>query len=87
MRMTCPWCGLRDSDEFLYGGDAEAGRPSLEESDSEAWIAYLYERENPCGPHREYWQHRFGCRRWLVVERDTQSHEIIKISFAEEAVP
>ncbi len=84
MRLTCPWCGPRVSGEFVYGGDASAQRPKQEEEDAAVWLAYLYQRENPRGPHREFWQHRFGCRRWLVVERDTRTHEILGTSFAEE---
>jgi sarcosine oxidase subunit delta len=26
--------------------------------------------------HRELWQHVYGCRRWLVVTRDTRTHAI-----------
>ncbi|MEQ8654865.1 MAG: sarcosine oxidase subunit delta [Kiloniellales bacterium] len=84
MRLICPWCGSRDSEEFAYGGDAWAQRPAQAESDPEAWLAYLYQRDNPRGPHREYWQHRFGCRRWLLVERDTRTHEVTLVTFAEE---
>ena len=30
---------------------------------------YVYLRDNPRGPLREYWHHAGGCRRWLVVTR------------------
>jgi sarcosine oxidase subunit delta len=30
----------------------------------------------------EYWQHVAGCRTWLIVTRDTTSHEIANIAFA-----
>ncbi|GAB5468352.1 MAG: sarcosine oxidase subunit delta [Rhodospirillales bacterium] len=87
MRLTCPWCGPRDQEEFLYGGDASARRPDHDDSDPEAWLAYLYERENPCGPHREYWQHEAGCRRWLEVTRDTLTHEILAVALLEGERP
>lgn len=43
---------------------------------SEAWIDYVYLRDNPRGAYEEYWHHTSGCRRWLVVSRDTATHEI-----------
>ncbi|ESZ25689.1 sarcosine oxidase subunit delta [Mesorhizobium sp. L2C066B000] len=41
-----------------------------------AWIDYVYLRDNPRGAYEEYWHHTSGCRRWLVVSRDTATHEI-----------
>lgn len=76
LRIDCPVCGLRDETEFSYGGDATAIRPAVGETDIEKWLAYVFLRDNPRGPHREYWHHAQGCRQWLVVERDTLTHEI-----------
>jgi sarcosine oxidase subunit delta len=45
----------------------------------------VYLRNNPAGPHEELWYHGFGCRGWLRVARDTRTHEIFGVSFAEEA--
>ena len=42
----------------------------------DAWTDYVYLRDNPRGPHREYWQHVHGCREWVIVARDTLSHEV-----------
>ena len=44
------------------------------------WVAYVHERENAHGPHRELWQHQSGCRAWLVVERDTRSHAVLGVT-------
>ena len=75
--IPCPWCGPRDHVEFVYGGDAAARRPADPAAmTDEAWNAYIYLRDNPCGPHRELWQHHAGCRRWIAVLRDTKTHEI-----------
>ncbi|MGO8572867.1 sarcosine oxidase subunit delta, partial [Rhizobium ruizarguesonis] len=30
--------------------------------------------DNPRGRHNEYCHHSSGCRRWLIVERDTVTH-------------
>ena len=76
LRIPCPYCGERDHTEFSYGGDATVTMPPIGSDDTEAWFDYVYLRDNPRGAHREYWQHTNGCRQWLVVERDTQSHVI-----------
>ena len=72
MRLTCPYCGPRDSREFTYKGDATRGRPDHDA----AMFDYVYLRDNPKGPHREFWLHQ-ACRSWLVIERNTLSHELI----------
>ena len=75
MRIPCPFCGLRDHDEFSYEGDANVQYPSLDASTGE-WFEAVYQRDNPRGAHREYWRHVYGCRMTLIVERDTLTHEI-----------
>lgn len=79
MLINCPVCGLRDHQEFTYDGDATVRRPALDNKSEADWNAYVYERENPKGPHREFWHHAHGCRHWLVVERDTATHEISEV--------
>ena len=77
MLIPCPICGPREDDEFSYLGDATILRPALDQPvDDKAWTDFLFVRDNPKGAHREYWFHRFGCRRWVEVERDTVSHRI-----------
>ncbi len=78
MRITCPYCGERPSEEFSYLGDASLRRPDAD-AGLDAWHDYVYIRDNPRGPHREYWQHVGGCRAWLVVQRDTLSHEVFEV--------
>ena len=74
--IPCPFCGERPHTDFVYGGDANVPRPSLDLQDPAIDAAAVYQRPNPCGPHREYWHHRNGCRQWLCVERDTATHAI-----------
>lgn len=81
MRITCPFCGVREHREFSYRGDATSPRPDADASDQD-WFAYVYLRANPAGPHAEYWQHVAGCRAWLVVRRDTRTHEILGVTAA-----
>ena len=75
--IECPWCGPRAETEFSYGGEAGITRPPDPDalSDTE-WADYLFYRANPCGAHRELWNHAHGCRRWFGVERDTVSYRI-----------
>jgi len=75
MRIPCPYCGPRGNEEFVFRGGADPRRP--EGTAADAWHEYVYLRENVAGVHREYWQHVHGCRAWLVVTRDTRTHEVL----------
>jgi len=78
LRIECPYCGVRDEEEFRFGGESHVSRPSLESSDGE-WADYLFNRANPKGVHYERWLHSYGCGRWFNVARDTVSHEILAV--------
>lgn len=86
LRITCPVCGTRDETEFTYGADATVRRPAMDEKDPKAWLDFVFNRDNPRGPHKEYWHHVTGCRQWVVVERDTLTHEISGSYLAREVV-
>lgn len=80
MRITCPYCGARNLDEFTYRSDATVIRPdSIEEGAEQDWVDYVYLRDNPAGLHKELWHHSAGCHAWLVVTRDTTTHEIVAV--------
>jgi methylglutamate dehydrogenase subunit B len=83
MRIPCPFCGSRDAAEFSYLGDATPKRPDTASADTsidDALFDYVYLRDNPAGPLREYWYHGAGCHSWIVVERDTRNHAILGAS-------
>ena len=80
--VACPHCGKRPKEEFTVKG-AALRRPSPE-ADGETWFDYVYLRDNPRGAYQEYWHHTSGCRRWLVVSRDTATHEIFESRDAAE---
>jgi methylglutamate dehydrogenase subunit B len=83
MRIPCPYCGVREHAEFTYLGDAAFARPDPEAPDAAARFAdAVYLRANPAGPHEELWYHGAGCRRWLVVGRDTRTHAVASARFA-----
>ena len=84
LRIPCPFCGVRDHSEFTYLGDAQPQRPAHQDQDAKLWFDYVYLRDNPCGKIAEYWQHLHGCREWLVVWRDTQTHEIFSAELARD---
>jgi len=85
MRIKCPYCGERDTREFSYRGAAGLQRPDPDAPGAqEAFVDYVYLRDNPAGWHAELWYHRDGCRAWLEVTRDTRTHEIGSVAFAFE---
>ena len=75
LRITCPWCGMRDELEFSFGGESHVTRPTIDASD-DVWSDYLFNKENPMGIHYDQWLHKYGCGRWFNVARDTVKHEI-----------
>jgi sarcosine oxidase subunit delta len=77
---------VRDESEFRYRGDASRPRPASD-AGPQAFTAYVYERDNPCGWHAEWWLHVGGCRQLLKVVRHTLTHEIRSVSDAAESVP
>ncbi len=79
--IRCPFCGPRPEDEFGFAGDATPTPPE-QGSTPESYADHLYLRDNIKGRQPELWVHRYGCRRWLVVERDTVSHEIFSVCLA-----
>lgn len=83
MRLTCPICGERDRREFYYQGDASMlSRPDTGTA-ADVWADWLHLRDNPAGRTRDLWYHESGCTSWLVVERDTVTHEIFSVALVE----
>lgn len=83
MRLTCPVCGERDRREFYYQG-AALTRPGGTDWGPD-WDDYLHNRDNPAGVTRDLWQHETGCGAWLVVTRNTLTHEVLGAVLAAEA--
>ena len=81
-----PLLGPRDISEFIYLGDASLlNRPKWDAEDAEhSFYEYLYLRKNVAGVHKELWFHQQGDRSWLVISRNTVTHEIIKVELADE---
>ena len=86
MRIPCPFCGSRDSREFVTRGDAAPVRPDPEAGEA-AMFDYVYLRDNPAGEITEWWYHASGCRQWLRVTRDTVTHVVAAASLAQGGEP
>lgn len=86
MIINHPILGPRDSQEFTYLGDAALiDRPDWQaENAAGQFHDYLYLRDNPAGEHRELWFHEQGDRSWLVVTRNTVTHEILNVELARD---
>jgi sarcosine oxidase subunit delta len=75
MRLACPHCGPRSIEEFVQLGAAALRRPAPDAA-LEAWVDYVYLRDNPAGAHEELFHHAAGCRAMLAVRRDTRTHAV-----------
>ena len=83
MRIPCPICGERDRREFYYRGAALAlDRPDPDAGEG-PWDDYVHLRENPAGVTRDLWYHESGCSAWIVVTRNTVTHEVLGAELAE----
>lgn len=74
--LTCPCCGVdADETELSPGGEAHLKRfgPGASDEDFEQ---YLFLRDNPRGVHLERWRHAYGCGKWFLAARCTQTLEV-----------
>ena len=82
MRITCPYCGERAARNSPISAPPIPGaRPGRSDA-GEAWHAYVYLRDNPAGQPARVLASRAGCRRWLIVTRDTRTHAINPVALA-----
>jgi len=84
MRITCPINGERDIREFSYMGAAVALKRPDPDAGEAAWDDYVHLRDNPAGVTRDLWYHD-SSGTWLVVTRNTVTHEVISAELASEA--
>ena len=76
LRLHCPICGVRPETEFQCTGEAIPRAADPTALSAGAWADGLYNRNNTAGWVEELWWHSFGCRQWLLVERNTLDHQI-----------
>lgn len=84
MRITCPICGTRDRREFYIKGAAVAADRPAPDAGEEAWDDMIHLRDNPAGVTEELWHHEAGCGAWLVVTRNTVTHEVLGATVLED---
>ena len=86
MIINHPLLGPRDAAEFVNLGDASLiNRPDWQDTDAaDKFYEYMYLRDNFAGDIRELWYHEQGDRSWLVVTRNTLTHEIRKVELARD---
>ena len=87
LRIYCPHCKeFREEEEFFCDGEALVARPSDPDALGDAeWASYLFMRDNPKGKYLEQWSHALGCRKYLVLEKDTSSGQILASMTLEQA--
>ena len=86
MRITCPLCGPRDRREFYYYGAEDFLHRPAPDAPSEAWDNHLHLRDNPAGITRDLWYHEAGCASWLLITRNTVTHQILSTELAADRV-
>ncbi len=75
LQITCPTCGRRPIEEFVYGEIPVTPESIVGEDERDLDRAFM--RANPEGPQTERWFHLYGCRRWLTVRRDTRTDQTL----------
>ena len=75
LRISCPFCGERPLEEFVYGEVFDVP-PTITDPD-ERDVDRGYFHNNPEGEVTEAWFHLYGCRRWVYVCRDTRTDEFL----------
>ena len=77
MRIPCPLCGTRDRREFYYYGAEDYLKRPTDQGTMDDLDNHLFLRDNPAGLTRDLWYHETGCGAWMVVTRNTISHEVL----------
>ena len=75
IRITCPNCGTRPIQEYIYG-EIHNVPDSITDVDARD-LDRVFMHDNPEGPTSERWFHAYGCRRWLTLRRDTRDDKIL----------
>lgn len=87
LKLRCPYCKfMADETELVPGGEAHIKRPLNNCSDDE-FSSYLFYRKNPRGVHFERWLHQYGCGKWFIAARCTQTMEVFGTYSAQTTKP
>lgn len=75
IRITCPNCGTRPIEEYIYG-EIPSVPDTITDADARN-VDRAFMHNNPEGPVIERWFHVYGCRRWLTLHRDTRNDKVL----------
>jgi heterotetrameric sarcosine oxidase delta subunit len=75
IRITCPTCGTRAIEEYIYGEIPKVPDSITDVDARDLDRAFMH--NNPEGATTERWFHAYGCRRWLTLKRDTRDDKIL----------
>ncbi|MEZ4868885.1 MAG: sarcosine oxidase subunit delta [Caldilineaceae bacterium] len=78
IQLPCPHCGPRPLEEFIYG-EVPVVPDTITDPDARD-LDRAFMRTNSEGPTTERWFHTYGCRRWLTLQRDTRTNDILLIT-------
>jgi sarcosine oxidase delta subunit len=69
--LRCPFCGVRPVEEFSFHKTLPnvAGGP----------FADTFLRSDDPQDSHEHWQHRLGCRAWLLTRRNPSTGEVLEL--------
>ena len=77
MQLDCPFCGVREVEEFHCRGTApDFGTDSVDG---------VYLRIDRSETSTEYWQHVEGCRSWLLIRRNPSTNAVLGIELLASA--
>ena len=87
LTLQCPYCGVQaDETELTPGGEAHLKRFGPDSSDAE-FEGYMFARKNPKGVHFERWRHAYGCGKWFLAARCTNTLEVFGTYKAQTPAP
>lgn len=73
LRLTCPHCGVRPIEEWVYGEILDGPEPPADRDAVALDRGFFH--TNREGEVDEAWFHAAGCRRWVRMRRDTRTDE------------
>lgn len=74
LRLTCPHCGTRPIEEWIYGEILDVPADLVDAGDVALDRGFFH--TNREGDVEEAWFHLYGCRRWVRIGRDTRTDEV-----------
>jgi sarcosine oxidase subunit delta len=87
LTLECPYCGVQcDETELAPGHEAHLKRYGPGSSDEE-FEEYMFMRPNVKGVHFERWRHAYGCGKWFLAARDTNTLEVFGTYPAQNSEP